>query len=331
MLKTTNGFARGAKIIRLLACPSNFKLRVSGFAPRHLNRSVASLAKRSFVMITKIFRSVILFSICLLFTANISAQQFFNANELVGTYFEGDDYDFVRSGIELKADGTYLYGLHSCTYSTIQSGKFDISNGIIHFTILKYTGRKFSNRKKEINLLNTKARKKFYGDDDDEVESPETEFSLVPVKWDERTYLIFESDLKNFANAVNLGVEPRSETHSEIWFGSFFRREGDEQKSVSGKPMLPAEWQSYLLDEPVTAKITATEKQGEDNLGIIDRGSRDSLKVGMVLTGGNEEPSVFSREGIVVSVDERSAKILIFDLKVDDTISSRYIARNDHK
>ena len=55
------------------------------------------------------------------------------------------------------------------------------------------------------------------------------------------------------------------------------------------------------------------------------------MKVGMVLVGGNEEPSVFSREGIIVSVDETGAKILIFDLKVGDTISSRYIAKNAYK
>lgn len=282
-------------------------------------------------MMTKIFKSVILFSSCLLFTANISAQQVFNANELIGTYITGDDYDFVRNAIELKADGTYLEAHHSCTYSTQQFGKFDISNGIVHFTILKYTGRKFSNRKKEINLLNAKAAKKFYGYDDEEVEPLETEFSLVPVKWGERVYLIFEPDLKNFANAVNLGVEPRPEMHSEIWFGSFYRREGDEQKSVSGKPSLPAEWQPFLLDKPITAKIISAEKQGEDNLGIIDKGSHNGLRVGMVLTDGDEEPSVFSREGIIISVDEKSAKILIFDLKVGDIISTRYVAKTDHK
>lgn len=281
-------------------------------------------------MITKIINSFLLFTICLLLTASVSAQQILNANELAGTYFAG--HDFGGSSIELKADGTYSQGHGSCTYSTEESGKFYISNGVVRFTILKYTGKQFSDEAKEVDLFNAKARKEFFDyDEDEELEPFETEFSLVAVKWGERIYLIYESALKDFSNAVNLGVEPRAEMRSEPYFGAFFLREGDEQKSVSGKPTLPAEWQPFLLSKPVNAKIVAAEKQGEDTLGIIDRGSRDGLKAGMILLGKDEQPSPFSREGVVVSVEEKSAKILIFDLKVGDTVNSKYVAKNAYK
>lgn len=281
-------------------------------------------------MFTKISKLFLLFTICFLFSINISAQQVFGINELAGSYFTGTD--FTSNLIELKTDGTYITKHGSCTYSTEDSERFYVSSGLVHFTRLKYTGRQFSHRKKKINLFDANARKKFFDYDDDEAVEPlETEFSLVPIKWDERIYLIFESDLKDFSNAVNLGVEPRSEIRPELWFGSFFLRVGDEEKSISGKPTIPIEWQSFLLNEPVTAKIVSTEKQGEDNLGVIDRGSRDGLKVGMTLASKDEEPSPFSREGVVVSVEEESAKILIFDLKVGDTVKSKYVPKQTYK
>ena len=280
-------------------------------------------------MITKNFNSLLLITICLLFTADISAQQVFSANELAGTYFAG--HDFGGSSIELKADGTYSQGHGSCTYSTEESGKFYISNGVVRFTIAKYTGKQFSDEEKEVDLFDAKARKKFFDYDDDDIEPLETEFSLVPIKWGERIYLIYESALKDFSNAVNLGVEPRAEMRSEHYFGAFFLREGDEQKIVSGKPTLPAEWQPFLLSKPVNAKIVAAEKQGEDTLGIIDRGRSDGLKAGMILLGKDEQPSLFSSQGVVVSVEEKSAKILIFDLKVGDTVNSKYAAKNPYK
>jgi hypothetical protein len=254
---------------------------------------------------------------------NLSAQQVLTVSELAGTYVAG--HNFGGSSINLQADGTYSQDSGACTMATKRSGKYFLSDGIVRFTILKYTGVQFSDESKEIDLFNPEARKEFFGYGNDErVEPLTTEFSLVPVKWGERVYLIDDSDLRDFSNAINLGLEPRPELRSEPYYGSFFLREGDLQKSVTGKPSLPAEWQTFLLSKPVTAKIVAIETQDKTQIATINRGSRDGLKVGMKLLVKEQEPSPWSRVGEILSVEKRTAKVQVDDLKVGDILSSKY-------
>jgi hypothetical protein len=262
-----------------------------------------------------------------LFTVNLSAQQILSVSELAGTYVAG--HNFGGSSITLEADGTYFQNSGACTMATKESGKFALSDGIVRFTILKSTGVQFSDESKEYDLFNPEARKEFFGyRDDEKVEPLKTEFTLLPVKWGERIYLIDEDDLKDFANAINLGLEPRAELSSEPYYGSFFLRESDLQKSVSGKPSLPAEWQSFLLSKPVTAKIVAIELQGKTKIATINRGSRDGLKVGMKLLVKEQEPSPWGKEGEILSVEERTAKVQVGDLKVGDILNSKYVSTN---
>ena len=134
--------------------------------------------------------------------------------------------------------------------------------------------------------------------------------------------------MKDFSNAINLGLEPRNELRSEPYYGQFYLRESDLSKSVSGKPSLPTEWQSFILSKPVTAKIVAVEPQGKTKIATINKGSRDGLKVGMKLLVKEQEPSPWGKEGEILSVEERTAKVQVEDLKVGDILSSKYFSNN---
>lgn len=281
-------------------------------------------------MSAKIITSFLTCLACLLFAFEAQAQQGLNAGGLAGTYVTG--HRFGGRSITLKEDGTYSEGSGSCTSTTEESGKYRFSDGVLRFTILKYTGKQNDDDAEEVDLFDPQARKEFFGyGDEEKVEPLTTEYSLLPVKWGERIYLIYEHDLQDFSNAINLGLEPRPSLSSEPYYGSFFLREGDEQKGVSGKPSLPAEWQSFLLGEPVRGEIVAIEEQGEDKIGIINRGRQDGLKVGMKLISKDEEPTPWSKEGIVLAVEETTAKVQIFDLKVGDTVSTRYVPKDIHR
>jgi hypothetical protein len=278
-------------------------------------------------MPTNIIKSFLLFVVCLVFTVNLSAQQILTASELAGTYIAG--HSFGGSSINLQADGTYSQESGACTMSTKKFGTYYLSDGIVRFTVLKYTGVQFSDESKETDLLNPEARKEFfdYGDDE-QVEPLKIQFSLLLVKWGERIYLIDESELRAFSNAINLGLEPRTELLSEPYYGSFFLRESDLQKSVNGKPQLPGEWRTFLLSKPVTAKIVAIDTQVKTQIATINRGSQDGLKVGMKLLVKEQEPRLWSREGEILSVEKSTAKVQVVDLKVGDILNSKYVSSN---
>lgn len=278
-------------------------------------------------MTTKIIKSSLLVVVCLMFTVNLSAQQVLTTSELAGTYVAG--HNFGGSSISLQADGTYSQESGACTMATKQSGKYFFSDDTLRFTILKYTGVQFSDESKEIDLFNPEARKEFFGyQDDEKVEPLRTEFALLALRWGGRIYLIDESDLRDFSNAINLGLEPRTELLSEPYYGSFFLRESDLQKSVSGRPTLPAEWQTFLLGKPVTATIVSIETQDKTQIATINRGSQDGLKVGMKLLVKEQEPSLWSSVGEILSVEKRTAKVQGADLKVGDLLNSKYVSRN---
>jgi hypothetical protein len=113
----------------------------------------------------------------------------------------------------------------------------------------------------------------------------------IPVRWDKRLYLIPENGIIHFCNAVNSGSEPQKGP-----IGLFFLRSGDDRKEAKGKPELPEEFMSYLLDEPINATIVSIKNIREEQgtlLGreysrniatvVVDKGKRDGLLPGMQL------------------------------------------------
>jgi hypothetical protein len=58
---------------------------------------------------------------------------------------------------------------------------------------------------------------------------------LRVVRWGERTYLVPEDRLVDFADEIQRGDEPRSGR-----FGSYYLREGDWERPATGAPDIPA-------------------------------------------------------------------------------------------
>lgn len=279
------------------------------------------------------YNSVFLLFFILLFSAIQSpAQQEAIFKKFAGTYVTG--HEFGGGSIKLKTDGTFSDGGGSDDGTAIStSGNYTLSDGVLHFKITKQTGKRAGDGK-EFNLLDPVERKEmFRSNDNDEVER---EFKYLPIEWSERIYLINASELKNFANAINLGIEPRSslisERDSSPWYGSFYLRSGDEQKKVTGNPNLPEKWLSFLLSKPLIAKVISVQKVEKKQFVTIctvtiNKGSKDGLKVGMRLLTKDEIPSQWDGAE-VISVEKETAKIQArlsrTELKVGDKLSIRY-------
>lgn len=233
--------------------------------------------------------------------------------KFAGTYITG--HDFGGGLLRLEIDGTYSANGGSDVTFVFDSGYYRFENGVLHFSITKNTIKGPDN--KEFNLLDPKERMEWdHGVDSGEVNK---NFDLLPIEWGGRIYLIDEKELKEFADSVNLGIEPRpclrSDDAAFPWFGSFYLRKGDEKKPVSGIPKLPGLWTDYLLRKPVSAAVIEIREIKEETYGTItiaaiDKGSSAGLKVGMLLFAKNERPSRMEKAE-VTSVAKSTAVIRI--------------------
>ena len=249
------------------------------------------------------------FTILLLATQALAQQREFTPNELAANYIMG--HNFFSSFLSLAADGQYSKEWRDCTTQYFESGTYVISGGLLHFKVLKRTA-KSNGGEVEKDLLDPN----------------EKEYQLLPIKWSDRIYLVIDDELSEFANAINLGLEPRSQFISDPYYGGFYLRTGDEKKKVSGNPTLPGKWISFLLSRPVTATVTNIQREAKDMIGVINKGSKMGLKVGMRLLAKDEEPSLWVVTEIV-SVEERSAKVrLASELKIGDQLTTKYMRRD---
>jgi hypothetical protein len=163
----------------------------------------------------------------------------------------------------------------------------------------------------------------------------EKEFRLLPIEWSGRIYLIDEKELKSFVDAINLGIEPRQWLRSDStvspWFGSFYLRSGDQKKKVVGSPALPKKWLPFLLRRPSVASVISVQNVREEKYGIVSRvtinkGTKDGLKIGMLLVAKNEIPSLgYSCE--IISVERNRSQVeatLNFALGVGNRLHTHY-------
>jgi len=149
-------------------------------------------------------------------------------HEWAGEYYEGDGLaENVRILIAPKHG--YVFEWHGCL------GLYDRNYGRVTPT----------NGHLRLSFTFTNKHEGFEGIADE----------LIPIRWGERTYLVPTSDVVGFCNEVNGGSEPRNQIH-----GRYLLRRGDETKSATNNPTLPAEFQVYLLQRPVMATITRTGK-----------------------------------------------------------------------
>jgi len=262
---------------------------------------------------------------------NIYAQDQPIFKKYAGKYITGHDYG--GGSITLKEDGTFSEGSGSDDGTSVSSsGKYRYSDGFIICSVMRRYGTRMGDETK-LNLLDPDDLQKW--SPAAKPEEIEKEFRLVPIEWSGRIYLLYEDDLKNFANAVNLGIEPRPTLRaiSDVypWFGSFYLRIGDQNKPALGRPSLPKEWLSFLLKRPLTArviKVESIEKKTYGTVGVvvINKGATDGLKVGMQLLAKKEVPSLWYGSR-VISVDRSSARVkanMNDSLKVGDILRTRY-------
>jgi len=126
----------------------------------------------------------------------------------------------------------------------------------------------------------------------------------------------------DFTNAINAGTEPNSLFGGRS--GRFLLR-GDENRAVAGRPSLPNEFVSYILAEPIMAKVSSVEQAlVEQSRRItyvrIDVGSVEGLKQGMELYV--HSPSRIFDTAVVTSVSEHSARAVIEQRELNDPVPS---------
>lgn len=102
---------------------------------------------------------------------------------------------------------------------------------------------------------------------------------LIPVRWGPRRYLIAAEDMVRFCNAVNGGTEPRG------WlYGLHLLRNGDEEKTITGFPVVPDEFKDYLLARAIEAEIIDVGERTDDKtIVVLNRGKQHGLLPGMEL------------------------------------------------
>lgn len=147
---------------------------------------------------------------------------------------------------------------------------------------------------------------------------------LLMVKWGDVRFLIPSTRIIDFCNFINSGLDPKE---------LFLVHRKDKNKQLKGKPNIPSEFSSYLLEKPIKGQILEveenytepSEKYPEIPLNItivrINKGKEDGVLEGMNFRVVDQE---FYSHVKIIEVKEHEAKgkilRLIFDLKKTITI-----------
>ena len=231
-------------------------------------------------------------------------------NELVGSYVYG--HQWGGGEIKLQPNGTFIHNSSNCTSVTTSSGPYSVKNNVLRLTTTKMWIRDFSDNK-EHDLTKRKARKKYL--DTDETFKPYT-WDVQIVRWGPRIYLMGQNSFGIFIKAINLGFEPRQVDGYRAHYGTFYLREGDENKPIDGRPPLPKEFLDELISAPVTATIVKFETADKWPTATIDRGSKDGLRKGMYLVTVREDYRPFLpsyQPHMIISVEPTTAKVEIME------------------
>lgn len=131
-----------------------------------------------------------------------------------------------------------------------------------------------------------------------------------PIRWKDRLYLIPEEKLVDFFDEIDSQKEPRSDP-----YGSFYLRDGDWEKEVDGKPIIPPKYQIYLRKNTVDVTIVSlgptTEVQ--EDIGtlrtsvIIDKGKNAKLFSNMKLFV-DDDPQKTCEPVVLIKVDAEIAE-----------------------
>ena len=241
---------------------------------------------------------------------------------LVGTcmYY----FTFGGSTLSLNSDGTFQEDSSSCTFTTQQAGTYSYADGVLRFTVTKYTGKQNGDAK-DVNLFDPKASREFYGYPEEvkEGDTVNPNFVLYPITWGERTYLIYERELDDFTSAINLGFEPRVERSQREYYGTFLMREGDEEKKTDGEPSLPQKYRDRLTHEPIEATIVSIDSAAKEQIVTIDKGRLAGVRVGMRFFGKEETPEPWANDGMVLTVEDTSSTVRVSGRTVGELLTTR--------
>ena len=122
--------------------------------------------------------------------------------------------------------------------------------------------------------------------------------------------------MEYLSRAINLGFEPRQVDGYRAYYGTFYLREGDENKPIDGRPPLPKEFLDNILAAPVTATIVKFETVDKWPTATIDRGSKDGLQKGMYLVTVREDFGSYLpyyQPHLIISVEPTTAKVQIME------------------
>jgi len=214
--------------------------------------------------------------------------------EMIGDYYFGDGLG-VNCSLTLTKQGTFAFVWHGClgTYGE-NKGSAGVRNGVLHLGPV----------------------------DPNDPQNLGTPTDFFPVRWGARIYLIPSNNIAAFCSEVNQGGEPRRGDH-----GHYYLRRDDWTKAVVGRPTVPTQWTRYLLNKPVTGRITELITKQE---AWLDLGAEHGILKDMVL---NAKTSMFNIKYLPVkveSVEKGRCRIrceymdMGYELAVGEIVSSRF-------
>ena len=244
-----------------------------------------------------LFLKIIFFGLLFIFNFNrivfsVNNEPIADKSQLAGQYFFGDGTG-VNNYLKLSQDRIFSFKWQGClgTYDE-NEGTYSYEQGVLVLF------------PKRPNI-----REGFKG----------TPTHFFPISWGVRLYLIPQDQMLDFVNVINQGREPRKDK-----LGNFYLREGDEKKPVEGIPVLPSQWNDYLLQKPIEGKVIKVERR---KVAIVNVGKKNGLKVGMLLTARDSRETRFTQLN-VISVEDETAKAKTWyrDDKVrkDDIVSTKF-------
>jgi hypothetical protein len=194
--------------------------------------------------------------------------------DIAGEYYHGDGLGSNNS-LTLRENSTFSFNLRGCV------GTYDDNDGTF----------------RRVNDYLVMSPTKPIADDSSS--GMATKFLLVG--WGKRQYLIPDDDLLKFCNYINQGMEPRDGA-----YGSFFMRRGDWERPVTDIPILPKQYEKYLLAAPLHGTIV---KLIDELQATVDLGATDGIRVGIVLTAQGTAGQMFCQLR-VKSVDEKKCTVV---------------------
>jgi hypothetical protein len=103
---------------------------------------------------------------------------------------------------------------------------------------------------------------------------------LISVRWGKRLYLIPSDGMLSFCNAINLGLEPRSEIYGQFFVRITRGKTRHPPVPAGGSPGLLPPWDQFLLKTPLQGIVTDVVREG---IMTVSLGSKDGIRVGMEL------------------------------------------------